>query len=138
MTVTANSAITPQTPVTGNALCTAANTNYATPTAAVSLIASAAIPNGARVTSITALALATVTATELQLYSSPDNGTTFKFLKSILMAAYTVAQTTAQTQIDFGYADAAPLFLKAGESLYVAIGVALATGIQVRAHGGAY
>lgn len=138
MTTTPNSAITPQKPVAGSAKCTAANTNYATPTAAVQLVASTSMANGARFTSVKALALATVTATELQLYVSPDNGTTFQFFDSALMSAYTVAQTTAQTKIDFGYSDSNPLFLQAGESLYCAIGVALATGIEFRAAGGAY
>jgi hypothetical protein len=53
------------------------------------------------------------------------------------MGAYTVAQTTAQTAIDFGYSDTAPLILAAGESLYAGIGVSN-TGIVFRAEGGAY
>jgi len=134
MAGTPNSAITPQTVVTGSALCTAANTNYAAPTTPVQLLAGQT--NGARLTSVTAMALATVTATELQLYKY--DGVTYKFIKSVLMAAYTVAQTTAQTQVDFGYSDSGPLFLAANEQLVVAIGVSLATGIRFHCQGGAY
>jgi len=53
------------------------------------------------------------------------------------MAAYTVAATTAQTAIDFGYTDAAPLILSSAESLWVAIGVTN-TGIVFRTEGYAY
>lgn len=136
MAVTANSIVTPQTPLAGNALCTSANTNYAVPTAAVALIPTQT--NGARITRLFALALATVTATELQIYVSPDGGTTKKFIDSALMSAYTVAQTTKQPKVDFGFSDSAPLLLAAGESLYAAIGVALATGIMFRAEGSSY
>lgn len=134
MTVTANSIVTPQTIVSGSALATGANSNYATPANAVQLLA--AQSNGARITSITALALATVTATELQLFKY--DGTTYKFIKSVLMSAYTVAQTTGQTQVDFGYSDANPLFLAPTDQLYVAIGVALAAGVRFHCAGGAY
>lgn len=136
MAVTANSVVTPQTPLAGTAKLTAANTNYDAPTTALAVIPTQA--NGARLSRVSALALATVTATEIQLYASPDAGTTKRFIGSVLMAAYTVAQTTGQTKTDFGYSDSSPLILLAGESLYAAIGVANATGIVVRAEGGAY
>lgn len=128
--------IFPAAPVTGSALCTAANTNYAAPTAAVAVIPAASIPNGARITSVTAEPLATVTATEIQLYRY--DGTNYHFLKSVQMAAYTVAQTTANVPTDFGYSDNNPLYLAAGDALFAAIGVALATGIKVHAFGGKY
>lgn len=93
--------------------------------------------NGARITRLTALARATNTATELQLYISNDGGTTKRLIRSVLMAAYTVAQTTGQTATDFGYTDSAPLILSASETLYVAIGVTN-TGIVFRAEGFGY
>jgi hypothetical protein len=132
-----NAIVTPQAPLAGTAVCTTANTNYTdTPTNSQALVATQA--KGARVTKITALARATPTATELQLFRSPDGGTTKRFIKSVVMPAYTVAQTTAQTAIDFGYNDATnPLILAAGESLYVAIGVSN-TGIVFNAEGGSY
>lgn len=93
--------------------------------------------NGARITRLTALARATNTATELQLYVSNDGGTTKRLIRSVLMAAYTVAQTTGQTATDFGYSDSSPLILSASETLYVAIGVTN-TGIVFRAEGFGY
>lgn len=136
MAVTPNSIVTPQTPIAATAVATTANTTYTdTPTNSVQLLA--AQTNGARMQKITALARATVTATELQLYVSSDGGTTKRFILSKLMAAYTVAATTAQTAIDFGYTDAAPLILSSTESLWVAIGVSN-TGIVFRAEGYAY
>lgn len=131
-----NSILTPGKPLSGTAVVTTANTNYTdTPTNTVELIPTQT--KGARITSVKALARATPTATELQLYVSPDGGTTKRFINSTLMAAYTVAQTTAQTEIDLGYTDALPLILQAGESLYAGIGVSN-TGIVFRAEGGAY
>jgi hypothetical protein len=129
-----NSAITPQSVISGSALCVAANVNYAAPPAAVQLLP--AQPNGCRITSLTALALATVTATELQLYKY--DGATYKFIKSVLMAPYTVAPTTAQPIVDFGFTDASPLFVSATDQLMVAISVANATGVRFHCHGGAY
>jgi hypothetical protein len=93
--------------------------------------------NGARITRLTALARATNTATELQLYVSNDGGTTKRLIRSILMAAYTVAQTTGQTAVDMGYSDSAPLILSASDTLYVGIGVTN-TGIVFRAEGFGY
>ena len=136
MAVTGNNIVTPQTPIAATAVATTANTTYTdTPTNTVQLLAAQA--NGARMQKLTALARATVTATELQLYVSSDGGTTKRFINSKLMAAYTVAATTAQTAIDFGYTDAAPLILSSAESLWVAIGVTN-TGIVFRAEGYAY
>jgi len=93
--------------------------------------------NGARITRLTALARATNTATELQLYVSNDGGTTKRLIRSILMAAYTVAQTTGQTAVDMGYSDSAPLILGPSDTLYVGIGVTN-TGIVFRAEGFGY
>lgn len=136
MAVTANSIITPQTPLTGTAVATTANTTYTdSPSNSVQLLA--AQTNGARISKITALARATNTATECQLYVSSDGGTTKRFIKSVLMSAYTVAASTAQTGADFGYTDYAPLILSSSDSLWVAIGVTN-TGVVFRAEGYAY
>ena len=136
MAVTANSIITPQTPLTGTAVVTTANSTYTdSPSNTVQLLAGQS--NGARITKVTALARATNTATELQLYASTDGGTTKRFIASKLMAAYTVAQTTGQTAADFGFTETAPLILAASESLYAGIGVTN-TGIVFRAEGFAY
>ena len=136
MAVTAHSIITPQTPLAGTAVCTTANTTY-TDSPTNSQVLLAAQTNGARISKITALARATNTATECQLYVSADGGTTKRFIKSALMSAYTVAASTAQTGADFGYTDYNPLILTSSESLYVAIGVTN-TGVVFRAEGYAY
>jgi len=94
--------------------------------------------NGVRITRLTALARASVGATELQLYVSNDGGTTKRFIRSKLMPAYTVAGTTGQTAIDFDYSDSSPLILSAAETLYVGIGASLASGIVFRAEGFSY
>lgn len=134
--LTVNSLVTPQIPVGQTAVCTTANSNYGdTPTNSVVLVATQA--KGARITKITALARATVTPTECQLFMSADGGATKRFVKSKLMSAYTVAQTTEQSSVDFGYSDTSPLILAPGESLYAAIGVSN-TGIVFRAEGGGY
>ena len=136
MAVTANSIITPQTPIGATAVATTANTTYTdSPSNSVQLLA--AQTNGARISKITALARATNTATECQLYVSADGGTTKRFIKSVLMSAYTVAASTAQTGADFGYTDSLPLILSSSESLWVAIGVTN-TGVVFRAEGYAY
>lgn len=136
MALSPNSIITPQTPIGATAVATTANPTYTdTPTNTVQLLA--AQTNGARIQKITALARATVSATELQLYVSADGGTTKRLIMSKLMTAYTVAQTTGQTAIDFGYSDSSPLILSSLESLWVGIGVTN-TGIVFRAEGYAY
>ena len=137
-----NSLVTPQTPLALTAVVTTANTTYTdTPTNAVQFLQSDAatgIPaRGARLTKVTALARATTTATELQLFVGNTAGTVKRFVKSALMAAYTVAQTTRQAEADFGFSDASPLILAAGEQLWLATGVTN-TGIVARAEGGAY
>jgi hypothetical protein len=134
MPVTPNSAVTPQAVVTGYAKVTGANSNYAAPTNTVQLLAGQA--NGARLTSVTALALANTSAVELQLFSY--DGTTYKFIMSKLMPTVSISGTTAQALVDFGYSENNPLNLAPNEQLVAAIGAALATGVQFRCQGGAY
>lgn len=139
-----NSLLTPQKPAALTAVATTANSNYTdTPTNSVELLPAngntiaVEYPNGMRLTKVQALARATPTATELQLYVSDAAAATKRFIKSVLMPAYTVAQTTAQTAADFGFSDSSPLILAAGERLWLATGVTN-TGIVARAEGGAY
>jgi hypothetical protein len=89
---------------------------------------------GAIVTSIWAMPRATVTATALALWVSTDSGTTKRLIDSELMAAHTVATTTAIPETKFSnYSETAPLRLPASAKLYVGIGVTLASGIVFKA-----
>lgn len=139
-----NALVTPQAPIGLTAVVTTANSTYTdSPTNSVEFLPasgsaiSTVAPRGMRLSKVTALARATNTATELQLFVSDSTGATKRFIASAVMPAYTVAQTTKQTAADFGFTDAAPLILQAGERLWLATGVAN-TGIVGRAEGGAY
>src|SRR5579859_3346027 len=92
-----------------------------------SVLAFAAGTNGSVVYSVKAKA--SVTATQIQLYRSPDNGVTLNFINDALMAAATVNQITAVAPTDLGYTETQGLRLAPGDSLYWGIGVALAGGV---------
>lgn len=113
---------------------TAANTNLDGTTGAYTELLTAGA-DGGMVTSLIALAKATVTATAIRLFSSTDGGTTKNFIAEKAMAAYTVANTTAQTPTVFVNKlnpDEA-IRLSANEKLYCTIAVALAGGIGISA-----
>jgi len=119
-----------QTPKTATAVATAAVSGLGTdaPTGAVLLGTAGA--EGAIVTRLMALPRATVTASSLVLFLSKDGGTTLRLIDSELMAAHTVATTTAIPETAFGnVSDSTPLRLEAGDKLFVGSQVALAAGI---------
>ena len=121
-----------QTPKTATAVCTAAATLTDTP-AHTQLLVTAGT-DGAILTRLTAIPRATVTASSLVLFLSKDNGTTQRLIDSEVMAAHTVAATTAIPETVFPfYSESAPLRLEAGDRLYVGSQVALAGGIVFRA-----
>ncbi len=124
MAGTANSIITPQTPKSAVANVSAANSTYTTSPNNTALLVTAGA-NGARLTRLHAIPVATVTtANQLQVFRSPDSGTTKRFADSAVMATYAMAQNTAAPKTDFGYSDDNPMILSAGEALYVAVGQA--------------
>lgn len=131
MAVTPNKIIYPQSQKFASAIATAAKTTYNDAVNAVLLMTAGA--DGALITRLTAIPRATVTATQLQLYVSPDNGTTLYLVNTALMPAYTMAQTTQAAPTDFGYTPAAPLRIAGTNRLYIAAGVALAGGIVFNA-----
>jgi hypothetical protein len=123
-----------QTPNTATAVATAAVSGLGTdaPTGAVLLGTAGA--EGAIVTRLMALPRATATASSLVLFLSKDGGATMRLIDSELMAAHTVAATTAIPETAFGnISDSAPLRLEAGDRLYVGSQVALASGIVFKA-----
>ena len=84
--------------------------------------------NGALVTKITAMPRGTVTATSLDLFFSPD-GTEMRLIEEAVMAAHTLAATTASPKVSFDVTPTSPIRLQAGELLYVGIGVSLTNGM---------
>ena len=122
-----------QTPNTATAICTAASTGAnSSPTNTVLLLTAGA--DGAMLTRLTAIPRATVTATSLIVYLSKDSGTTKLMLDSEVMAAHTVATTTAIPETIFtNYDETTPLRLGANDQIYVGSQVALASGIVFRA-----
>jgi len=124
-----------QEPKTATAVATAAVASLTSdaPTGTVELLTAGA--DGAVVTSLWAIPRATVTASSLVLFVSKDGGTTKRLVDSELLAAHTVATTTAIPETKFGnIADATPLRLAAGDKLYVGSQVALAAGIVFAAN----
>lgn len=118
-----------QTPKTATAVVTAAVSSLASdaPTNTVELLTAGA--DGAILTKLTAIPRATNTGLSLVLFISKDGGTTKRLIDSKLMAAHTIATTTAVPVTAFDYSESAPLRLEAGDKLFVGSQVALASGI---------
>ena len=78
---------------------------------------------------MTALPRATVSASQLLIFSSLDNGATIDLRLSALMAAFTMGASAAVPVTDFGLTEDAVLRVAAGERLWAASAQALAAGI---------
>lgn len=132
MSVTRNQIVTTQAQDTDHATCINAKSTYSDLTNAVLLTTAGA--NGSIITRLTAMPRATVTATQLQLYVCKASAPTVPYLiNSALMAAYTMAQTTAAPVTDLAYSPDSPLKLGPGDLLYCAIGVSLSGGVVFEA-----
>ena len=119
-----------QTPKTAKAIVTAAIASIATdaPTNTVKLFTAGT--NGAIFTKLTAIPRATVAASSLCIFLSKDQGATKTLIDSELMAAYTLAPTTAVPETAFGnISETSPVRLEALDEIYVGSQVALASGI---------
>lgn len=115
---------------TASAVAIAATASITTDAPTNTVLLLTAGTEGALLTRLSAIPRATVTANSLLLFISKDGGTTKRLIDSALMAAHTVAATTAIPVTVFDkYAEATPLRLEAGDSLYVGTQVALATGV---------
>lgn len=102
--------------------------NTDSPTGTVTLLTAG--QEGCIVTRITAIPRATVTASSLVLFVKKAGDTALRLIDSELMAAHTVAATTAIPETVFGnISDSTPLRLDAGDELHVGSQVALASGI---------
>lgn len=122
-----------QTPKTATAVATTASSvDTDTPSNAQLLLTAGA--DGAILTRLTAIPRATVTASSLVIWVSSDGGTTKRLVDSALMAAFTVATTTAVAVTTFStYSETTPLRLAAGDKLYVGTQVTSSSGIVFRA-----
>jgi len=137
MAVTTNTAVLPQTPLSRTAVATAAETAFHAPTSVVDLLTAADNVNGARITRLYALARAAVgTANNVQIYER--NGSTYTLIDSALLSVHTPGASVASAKADFGYTEDNPLYVRAGYGLAVAIGLAVANGVVVKAEGGPY
>lgn len=137
MSVTPNSIVSPQTPKSWSAVATTAETSFNSPTNMVTLIDEAVDTQAHRLTSVYAIARAAITtACNCQLYLKV--GSTYTLIDSVLMATGTPSASVANQKADFGYSEDAPLILKAGAGLAVAIGQSIANGVAFRAQGGEY
>jgi len=131
MPVTPNSIITPQTPKQAANINTTAETSYTTPVNTALLFVAGV--NGSRVTKLTSIPRVTVTATNILLFTNaaPSN-TTLVLIDSVLMAANTLAVTTATPKTDWGVSDNTALYIAGNSSVYVATQVAFANGIVTK------
>lgn len=128
MAVSINSIVTPQAPKTAYCVLDTASTDIDdAPTTSVLLVTAGA--NGSRLTKLSAMPRATVTASLIALYLSKDGGTTKRLINSVLMSAHTVANTTAIPVTDFGYSEDNAMILEANDRLYMTTAVSLAGGI---------
>lgn len=123
-----------QTPKTATAVVTGAAGTITGDTPTNTVLLATAGADGAILTRLTAIPRATVTASSLVVFISKDSGTTKRLIDSELMAAFTVATTTAIAETTFTmYSETTPLRLEAGDQIYVGSQVALASGIVFRA-----
>lgn len=137
MPVTANSIITPQTPFSRIAVATIAEVGFNAPTNVIDLVLAADNLNGARLTKLVAIPRGAIaTANNAQLYER--NGATYTLVDSALMAVVTPGASVANAKTDFGYSEDAPLYLRAGYGLAVAIGLPVGSGVTFKAEGGLY
>lgn len=122
MAVTANSIVTPQTPKSGFAAVTTANTTFSTSPSNTALLVTFGA-NGGRLTRLEFIPLETVTANALQWYRSIDSGTT-KYLAGMATGGSdTVSGTDGSTTVSSGYSEDNPLIGQANERIYVATGI---------------
>lgn len=139
MTVSPNSIVSPQTPVSFTAVATAAETAFNAPTSPPTLVSdSTDNTSGLRITSLVAINRNNNlgSAVNCQLYKKV--GSTYTMIASASLASGNPSASVTNQSVDFGLSETSPLVLGAGVGLAVAIGSAAANGIVFRAHGGAY
>ena len=129
MAITATAAFA-QAPKNATAVATTATSSVNGDAPANTVLLLTAGADGALLTRLSAMPRATVTASRLGLWISLDSGTTKRWIDSVLMAAHTVAATTAIPITSFSrFSEDTPERLQAGAQLYVGTAVTLSDGI---------
>src|SRR4051812_39523390 len=108
MAAVQNKFISPQQPLSREAICVAAETAFHNPTNMVTLLDEADNTEGYRITSFYAITRATLSsAVNCQIYKKV--GSVYTLIKSGLLAAVTPSATVANGEYNFSYADDNPL-----------------------------
>jgi hypothetical protein len=108
-----------------------AATGVLSPTAPTNVVQVAqAGANGALLTELKFLPLATTAAGTYYLFSSTDGGTTKEQIKGVAQGVLTVSTTLGNPEVLFEWSRDDPLPLQANEILYAGISFALATGVN--------
>ena len=123
MPATPNSIITPQVPKAATAALSIANTVLTDAQTNTVALVTAGL-NGARVTKISAIPRAALSATLIQLFRSTDAGVTKRLFDCALMPACAMTTGTDIPTTDFGYSETNPILLQAGETIHAAVGAA--------------
>ena len=137
MSLTTNTAVLPQTPLSCTAVLKEAETTFQSPTNVVTLLDETDNVNGARLTRVVAIPRANIgTANNIQLYEY--TGTTYTLIDSALMATVSPSASVANAKTDFGYTEDSPKLVRAGYGIKAAMGQAVANGVVVVAEGALY
>ena len=132
MAKASNSYVLPQDNRIKAAVLTADNASHSSSANMVKIFDADA--DGSLLKKVWALPRATVAATKIGLYWSPDNGTTMYLFDSATMAAYTEADGTSATATAFAAMSFdEPIFIPASHSVWAGAWVALASGLVVNA-----
>lgn len=123
----------PQTIKTKAVKLTSANGGTRAAPTNLALLAEAGA-DGALLSRLEALAQGDTTATEIQVYSSTDNGASYTLVRSVIMSPQTASVTTPRASAKFeDISENAPLYMQGGERLYATLGAGQAAGIAIRA-----
>jgi hypothetical protein len=142
MAATQNKAISPQSVIHRQAVCTLAEVTFHSPTNVVTLFDEGASgvnnPDGLRITSLYFITRATITTNPINCQLYLKSGTTYTLIDSQLIQPVAPAAGVANGKINFTYADDNPLFVGSGYGLAVAIGTAIPNGVVAYCSGSKY
>jgi hypothetical protein len=135
--MTANSIVTPQTPISYAAVATVAETAFSAPTNAVTVIPPTDNIRGMRLTKVYSINRgARGGATTVAWYKLV--GSTYTLIDAVIAADNTPSSSVAPVKADMGISDDNPMTLQPGEGLAFSTGRAVTNGETGRAEGGQY